>query len=205
MDTAATVDSIRVTGSLTGADALKCRALSIAAGGSVALGGAGTDSIGNCDVAGTLNTAGDTVVFTGDVTLASGSTITNDAASKWTCTKDGVALAINGKSIPLVQLLGSARFTSTAATGGTLAGLTMPSAGGDTVIWQHSKRWTISAKPTLRGTARNYWLSSAAGSRDTIDLPANDTLHNFYIKGQYFLDTVTCRRADTCLSGGYNN
>ena len=199
-------DSIYVTGIRTASDRLRFGALTVGTGGTFAITDhSGADTIARgMAVTGTLNTDVDTVYVGGDITLATGSTI-SATTGKWLCGKDGVNLAINGKSIPLVQLIGTANFTSSAATGGTLAGLTMPAAGGDTVKWQHSKRWTISAKPTLRGTARNYWLSSAAGSRDTIDLPAKDTLHNFYIKGQYFMDTVTCKRADTCLSGGYNN
>jgi hypothetical protein len=115
-------------------------------------------------------------------------------------TKDGARLAFPSDTAPTIQLFGSAFLDS----GFTMQGLRMPTAGGDTVRWQVAKRFNILTKPTLRGTARNFWLSSSANSRDTIDLPARDTLHNFYIRDQVFLDSVRCARSDTCTSGGGN-
>lgn len=90
--------------------------------------------------------------------------------------------------------------------GATVDSLTMRSAGGDTIQFETLKKWTFSKKLNVRGAAgsRNHFVCSNVNGKDTIDLVAKDTLRNFYIRNQYFVDTVYCKRSDSCFSGGGN-
>lgn len=129
---------------------------------------------------------GVSITQTSTIDTAKGGTITTNGITQPKIVMAGTAVAYNG--------------------GGTLTDLVMSPAGGDTVIWQTLKKVSFSTQPTLDGIAgaRNHWVCSNAAGRDTIDLPAKDTLKYFYIRNQYFVDTVLCRRSDSCFSGGGN-
>ena len=120
---------------------------------------------------------------------------------------DGGKLYMGGKSWPLTWAAGKLGLYD----GGTLADFRMAGGGGDTVSFEPAKRYTFTAfdSDNIKGsngtTGKNYWRASTVGTRDTIDLPGKDTLENFWLQGQVFLDTVRCARGDSCISGGYNH
>jgi hypothetical protein len=168
--------------------------------GTLALDGAGHDTLTKCRVLGTLNTSGDTVHAL-SYDIDAGATLTKDAATLWQVA-DGGMVRMGGKELPVIDNLG----TTTYWGSGSFAGFGMSASGGDTARFEPAKKYTFLTKPIIRGSGltRNFWVSHTATQRDTIDLPARDTLKNFYIRDQVFLDTCDCKRADTCLSGGGN-
>ena len=188
--------------------------ISLYTGGTLDMSGKRLYVGGDFSAAGTstfIDTACTTTVA-GDVSIASTAMLTNSAKSKINLTKNGAVLALNGNSVPKLvhTAAGKMSLTSSAATGGTLAGYQMAAAGLDTASFQPLKRWTISGGGHAgwngpNATHRNYWLSATLGQRDTVDIAARDTLSNMYLQGQFMLDTILLRRAEGNLSGGYNN
>ena len=177
-------DSLACTGSGTVslADNLTCGALRVSSG--------------------TLNISGDSVYCARYAGVATGAALTTDASSRLRL-GDGARLDMGGKNWPPTWFAGSARIYD----GGTFANLYM-AGSGDSLMFEPAKRYTFTAfdRDNVKGsngtTGKNYWVSQTPTQRDTIDLPSNVTLVNFYIRDQVFLDTVTCRRADSCYSGG---
>jgi hypothetical protein len=84
--------------------------LNIAAGTMAVTNHAGADSIGNCNVAGTLDVSGDTVVFTGDVTGAAAGNIIYDASTLWRLTAGAKITGFDGDTLPITQFLGGGGF-----------------------------------------------------------------------------------------------
>lgn len=177
-------DSLACTGSGTVslADNLTCGALRVSSG--------------------VLNISGDSVYCARYAGVATGAALTTDASSRLRL-GDGGRLDMGGKNWPPTWFAGSARIYD----GGTFANIYM-AGSGDSLMFEPAKRYTFTAfdRDNVKGsngtTGKNYWVSQTPTQRDTIDLPSNVTLVNFYIRDQVFLDTVTCRRADSCYSGG---
>jgi hypothetical protein len=182
---------------VTGADRIWADSVAVLAG-TLALGGTGTDTLTKCRVLGTINTSGDTVHAL-SYDIDAGATLTKDTASLWQVA-DGGIVRMGGKEFPYLNNLGTTTFWGN----GSFAGFGMATTGGDSARFEPAKKYTFLAKPIIRGSGltRNAWVSHTATQRDTIDFPAKDTLKNFYIRDQIFLDTCYCKRADTCLSGG---
>jgi hypothetical protein len=150
--------------------------------------------------AGTLNMSADSLHADSLLKIASGATLTIDAGSKMSLGRG--SLYMGTKTLPITYPKGRMAVFD----GGTFTGFVMRSAGGDSVLFQPNKTYAFSTKPALAGAAgaKNAWVSQTPTLRDTIDLPNNDTLLNFYIRDQVFIDTVSCRRSNNCVSGGGN-
>lgn len=186
---------------VTVADNLIADSLTVTAG-TLILSGTRDSLTGVLQVLGTstLTTTGDTLIINGTpITLASGSTLTKNAATLWKVKAAPVTLALNGVSAPVIVFTGNPTITG----GGTLAGLSKAVAGNWKVTAQNAQTLTLSALTFGVTTAKqDSMLSSSAGNQATISLPATATWTNAYCKDILFQDTV--RVSDTVGDGGNN-
>lgn len=132
---------------------------------------------GNVAVNGTstLTASGSTCNFGGDYTTAAGSTITINAATNYTFTKNGAVVTTNGKALPQVTFNSNFSLNDTCTITRLIRGV-----DGFTGIFEAGATFTVSnlaaANWSGAAAALNYTRSSIPGTQFTMVLPNAVTL-----------------------------